>query len=312
MPIATIALSICSFSFRCDSSLRVPRPRLAAVTYLAGLSPSGGEFWRGSSVRTSAVPVGPPGFHTTTREPKRAHLSVPVFKNTTRIPRKDPQEREERMKFPVGESKKSAKFWPPTLRAPTLLSSTLRGSTLRGSTLRGSPFGPPTPSGPTFSGFSGPPPPAGPHPCGPPLLWAPHPSAPPLRATTPPGPHPSGPPLLRDPTLRAPTPPGPHPFGPPPKTKLAKCGLAKFGQQKLAKFCQIRMAKCGQLTLAKFGFGQIRFGQMRPRPETLLRSSLVACFFLWSSRKAHHGNESSLRLVPRDWCVLCGIHNVEK
>ena len=58
------------------------------------------------------------------------------------------------------------------------------------------------------------------------------------------------------PTLRAPT-----------KKKMVKCGLAKFGQQKLAKFGQIRLTKCGQLTLAKYGIGQIRFGQMRPRPH---------------------------------------------
>ena len=32
----------------------------------------------------------PPGFHTTAREPKRAHLRVPVFKNTTKIQRKGP------------------------------------------------------------------------------------------------------------------------------------------------------------------------------------------------------------------------------
>ena len=87
-------------------------------------------------------------------------------------------------------------------------------------------------------------------------FWAPHPSGPPpLRAPTPPGPHPSG----------------PHPFRPPPKTKLAKCGLAKFGQQKLAKFGQMRMAKCGQLTVAKCGIGQIRFGQMRPNKDGQIR-----------------------------------------
>ncbi len=40
--------------------------------------------------------VGPPGFHTTTREPKRAHLRVPVFKNTTKFNEKDQQEREKR------------------------------------------------------------------------------------------------------------------------------------------------------------------------------------------------------------------------
>ena len=35
--------------------------------------------------------VGPPGFHTTAREPKCAHFKVPAFKNTTKIPRKDPK-----------------------------------------------------------------------------------------------------------------------------------------------------------------------------------------------------------------------------
>ena len=37
----------------------------------------------GCRVRAPAL-VGPPGFHTTTQEPKRAHLSAPVFKNTTK------------------------------------------------------------------------------------------------------------------------------------------------------------------------------------------------------------------------------------
>ena len=50
-----------------------------------------------------------PGFHTTGREPKRAHSRV-VFKNTTEIPRKDPQ-RSEEMKIVAGERTKSAKFW---------------------------------------------------------------------------------------------------------------------------------------------------------------------------------------------------------
>ena len=93
------------------------------------------------------------------------------------------------------------------------------------------------------------------------------------------GPPPFRPPTLRAPTLRAPTlrartlraptPPGPNPSRPPPKTKLAKCGLANFGQQKLAKFGQMRMAKCGQLTLAKCGHGPIisvdGFGRIRSR-----------------------------------------------
>ena len=63
--------------------------------------------------------------------------------------------------------------------------------------------------------------------------------------------------------VRAPTPPHPK--------KLAKCGLAKFGQTKLAKFGQIRFAKCGQLTLAKCGVGQIRFSHMRPNKDGQIR-----------------------------------------
>ena len=42
--------------------------------------------------------VGPSGFHTTAREPKRAHLRVPVFKNTTKIQRKGPTREGEKNK----------------------------------------------------------------------------------------------------------------------------------------------------------------------------------------------------------------------
>ena len=62
--------------------------------------------------------VGPPGFHTTTREPKRPHFKVPVFKNTTKIPRKRPNKREKRMKTVAGGVKKSAKFWAPHPSGP--------------------------------------------------------------------------------------------------------------------------------------------------------------------------------------------------
>ena len=55
---------------------------------------------------------GAAGFHTTTREPKRAHLRVPVFKNTTKIQRKGPtREGERNEKTVAGEGKKRAKFW---------------------------------------------------------------------------------------------------------------------------------------------------------------------------------------------------------
>ena len=74
----------------------------------------------------------------------------------------------------------------------------------------------------------------GPPPLGPPPFGAP----------------PFGGPTLRGPTLRGPPRWAPTLAGPHQNKKLAKCGLAKFGQQKLAKFGQIRMAKCGQLTLA--------------------------------------------------------------
>ena len=54
--------------------------------------------------------VGPPGFHTTTRESKRAHLRVSVFKNPPKFNEKQ-QEREKRIKTVAGERKKRAKFW---------------------------------------------------------------------------------------------------------------------------------------------------------------------------------------------------------
>ena len=41
----------------------------------------------------------------------RAHFRVPAFKNTTKIQREDPQERERRMEIVAGERKKRAKFW---------------------------------------------------------------------------------------------------------------------------------------------------------------------------------------------------------
>ena len=55
--------------------------------------------------------VGPPGFHTTAREPKRAHLSAPVSKNTTKIQREDTHRGKKRTNFAAGEGKKRAKFW---------------------------------------------------------------------------------------------------------------------------------------------------------------------------------------------------------
>ena len=47
----------------------------------------------------SSLVVKPPGVHTTTREPKRAHLRVPAFKNTTKIQREDTQRGKKRVNF---------------------------------------------------------------------------------------------------------------------------------------------------------------------------------------------------------------------
>ena len=54
--------------------------------------------------------VGPPGFHTTTREPKRAHLRVPVFKNTTKIQRKRPTREGEKNQNCGGRGKKKSEI----------------------------------------------------------------------------------------------------------------------------------------------------------------------------------------------------------
>ena len=55
--------------------------------------------------------MGPPGFLTTNREPKRAHLRVPAFKNTTKIQREDTQRGKKRTNFAAGDGNKRAKFW---------------------------------------------------------------------------------------------------------------------------------------------------------------------------------------------------------
>ena len=99
-----------------------------------------------------------------------------------------------------------------------------------------------------------------------------------------------GPPTLRAPTLSGPHLLGPHLLGPlfwvwaptlpgpHQNRKLAKCGLAKFGQTKMAKCGQIRMAKTG---LAKCGRDlpeRPDSGLQQPRPVTESRR------FLWTSR----------------------------
>ena len=77
------------------------------------------EFWWCFEGRAA---LGPPGLHTTTRELQTCTFQGPCVSNTTKIPRKDPKEREERKKENCGgkREKKNA----PTLRGPTLLGST--------------------------------------------------------------------------------------------------------------------------------------------------------------------------------------------
>ena len=50
--------------------------------------------------------------------PKTPNVHISGPRRFTKIPRKDPQEREERKKIVAGEGKKSAKIWAPPFRAP--------------------------------------------------------------------------------------------------------------------------------------------------------------------------------------------------
>ena len=54
--------------------------------------------------------VGPPGFHTTVREPKRAHLRVPVFKKHHQNSTRRHPEREEKNEFCGGRGKKKSEI----------------------------------------------------------------------------------------------------------------------------------------------------------------------------------------------------------
>ena len=87
-------------------------------------------------VRVRAAASGPPGLHTTARELQTCTYQGPGASNTTKIPRKDPQEREERKKIVAEEGKKSAKFWAPTFRRPHPSGPPPFGAP----TLRGRPF----------------------------------------------------------------------------------------------------------------------------------------------------------------------------
>ena len=59
-----------------------------------------------------------PNQDTTAREPKRAHLRVAAFKNTTKIQREDSPEREERKKIVAGEGKKRLELLDPHPSGP--------------------------------------------------------------------------------------------------------------------------------------------------------------------------------------------------
>ena len=56
--------------------------------------------------------VGPLGFHTTPREPRRAHFRVPAFKNTAKIQREDTQRDTERAKRWREREEKERNFGP--------------------------------------------------------------------------------------------------------------------------------------------------------------------------------------------------------
>ena len=82
------------------------------------------------------------GFTRQSENSKRAHLRAPSASNTTQIPRKDPQKKEERMKIVAGEGKKKARnFGSPTLRGPTLRAPPFGAPPFRAPPFRAPPFG---------------------------------------------------------------------------------------------------------------------------------------------------------------------------
>ena len=96
---------------------------------------------------------GPLGFFLLFPPPPAREIQMCTFRGpgaskTTKIPRKDPEERNERKNIVAGEGKTARNFGPPTpLQAPPprgrpSAPSPLRGPALRGPTLRGPPFGP--------------------------------------------------------------------------------------------------------------------------------------------------------------------------
>ena len=88
----------------------------------------------------------------TARELQTCTFVAPRYKNTTKIPRKDPQRERRKKENCGGRGKKKRENLAPHPSGSTLLGSTLLGSTLLGSTILGS-----TLLGSSFSRF-GPPP----------------------------------------------------------------------------------------------------------------------------------------------------------
>ena len=104
----------------------------------------------------------PPGFRATAREPKRAHLRVPSFKNTTKIPREDPQrDKKKRHEKTPRERKKDTRRHPKREREKKAKMEAREGK--KREILGLPPFGPPNLWVPTFLGL-------GPHPPGHPPL----------------------------------------------------------------------------------------------------------------------------------------------
>ena len=181
-----------------------------------------------------------------TRQPensKRAHLRVPALQTPPKFHEKDKREGKKNKNCGRRGKKKREILGP---HPSGLHPSGLHPSGLHPSGLH--PLGAPTLRAPPFGAPPFGVPPFWLHPSGPHFFWVwpPHlllaPLHPPCWAPTLPGP-------LQNKKLAK---VGQHSE----TLKLAKCGLAKFGQQKLAKCGPIRMAKSG---LAKCG--------SRPRPS---------------------------------------------
>ena len=102
----------------------------------------------GLSCEAPAAPK-PPGFHTTAREPKRAHLSAPALQ-TPKFHEKTPREGgKERILWREGKKREilgpppfwAPPFWAPPFEAPffQVWAPALGSSTLRGLTVRAPP-----------------------------------------------------------------------------------------------------------------------------------------------------------------------------